>query len=57
VALETLAEEIYEVNPERSGVTSRDLLLYFYYGGMVYAALKNWNQAMNFFGMVSERWR
>ena len=54
-ALETLSEEIYDVNPEKTGVGYRDLLLYYYYGGLVYTGLKKFKQALQFFLMVKKR--
>ncbi|OON18706.1 PCI domain protein [Opisthorchis viverrini] len=32
-----------------SFVDQKDYLLYFYYGGMIYGALKNWERALHFF--------
>ena len=32
---------------------AKDFLCYFYYGGMIYTALKNYNRALYFFEMVS----
>ena len=51
-ALETLSEEVFELNAERSGVTYRDLLLYYYYGGLIYTGVKNYKAAFKFFSMV-----
>jgi len=44
--------EIFDVNPEATGITSKDLLLYYYYGGMVYTGLKQFKKALNFFRLV-----
>jgi COP9 signalosome complex subunit 3 len=51
-ALQTLEEEICEINQERSGCTARDVLMYYYYGGMLYTGLKNYKTALSFFKMV-----
>jgi len=48
-ALPVLEEEIFEVNPETSAITPKDLLLYYYYGGMVYTGLKDFKKALLFF--------
>jgi len=42
-------EEILEINPDTSGVTPKDMLLYYYYGGMVYTGLKDFKKALIFF--------
>jgi len=42
-------EEILEINPDISGVAPRDMLLYYYYGGMVYTGLKDFKKALVFF--------
>jgi len=54
-ALELLSEEIYEINPDRSGVNYQHLLLYYYYGGLIYSAVKNYKRALQFFTMVSHQ--
>eukprot|EP00761_Pharyngomonas_kirbyi_P009200 gb/GECH01009215.1/.p1 GENE.gb/GECH01009215.1/~~gb/GECH01009215.1/.p1 ORF type:complete len:430 (+),score=68.39 gb/GECH01009215.1/:1-1290(+) len=51
-ALWLLETRIFQVNPKRSGCTPRDLLLYYYYGGMIYTGLKKYNQARQFFETV-----
>lgn len=51
-ALPLLEEDVLEVNPEVTGVATRDYLLYFYYGGMVYTGVKNYGKAFNFFKTV-----
>ena len=39
--------------PLQSGhYDAKDFLSYFYYGGMIYTALKNYNRALYFFEMV-----
>jgi len=48
-ALPILEEPIYVVDPETTCVTPRDLLRYFYYGGMVYVGLKQFSKALEFF--------
>eukprot|EP01115_Flamella_aegyptia_P011108 TRINITY_DN50800_c0_g1_i2.p1 TRINITY_DN50800_c0_g1~~TRINITY_DN50800_c0_g1_i2.p1 ORF type:complete len:207 (+),score=72.26 TRINITY_DN50800_c0_g1_i2:40-660(+) len=52
-ALQTLDEEIFEVNSDSTGVSPRDFLLYYYYGGMVYTGLKEYKKAFSFFRTVS----
>jgi COP9 signalosome complex subunit 3 len=52
VAQPILEEEIFDVTPEITGVTPKDYLLYYYYGGMVLTGLKQYKQALTFFRMV-----
>eukprot|EP01062_Namystynia_karyoxenos_P082033 TRINITY_DN914_c2_g1_i1.p1 TRINITY_DN914_c2_g1~~TRINITY_DN914_c2_g1_i1.p1 ORF type:complete len:439 (+),score=164.13 TRINITY_DN914_c2_g1_i1:80-1396(+) len=49
LALRVLNDTIYEIKPQVTGVTPRDMMLYYYYGGMVYAALRKFPQAISFF--------
>ncbi|KAA0187425.1 COP9 signalosome complex subunit [Fasciolopsis buskii] len=46
--LPILDAEILEVHKTSSDSDLRDYLLYFYYGGMIYAALKNWDRGLHF---------
>jgi len=48
-AVPILEDEIFEVNPEVSAITPKDLLLYYYYGGMIYTGLKDFKKALAFF--------
>jgi COP9 signalosome complex subunit 3 len=50
-ALPVLEDEVYEVSPD-SNLVSREVLLYFYYGGMIYTGLKDYKKASNFFKLV-----
>ena len=44
---------MYSAETFQSGhYDAKDFLSYFYYGGMVYTALKNYNRALYFFEMV-----
>jgi len=49
IALPILEDEILEVNPDTTAVTPRDMLLYYYYGGMVYTGLKDYKKGFAFF--------
>ncbi|KAL7753425.1 hypothetical protein RI367_001200 [Sorochytrium milnesiophthora] len=51
-ALVILQSEITNIDPQRHHVNIQDLLLYMYYGGMVYAGLKDFASAADFFGMA-----
>jgi len=51
-ALPILQDEIFEVNPDNTGVTPKDYLLYYYYGGMIYVGLKEFSKGLGFFRMV-----
>jgi len=48
-ALHILEEEIFEISPEITGVTPKDLLLYYYYSGMVYTGVKEYKKALSSF--------
>jgi len=52
IALPILEEEIYDVNTDVTGTTPRDLLLYYYYGGMIYTGLKEYKKALGFFRLA-----
>jgi COP9 signalosome complex subunit 3 len=52
-ALPIIDEEIFEVSTEATGLQSKDLLCYFYYGGRVYLGLKQYKKALEFFKLVS----
>mmetsp|Transcript_20368 Transcript_20368/g.28215 ORF Transcript_20368/g.28215 Transcript_20368/m.28215 type:complete len:283 (+) Transcript_20368:275-1123(+) len=47
--LEVLNKDIYEADPEKTGIVPRDFLLYCYYGGMIYIGLKQWSKALELF--------
>jgi COP9 signalosome complex subunit 3 len=47
-----LDEELYEVNPDATGITPKDLLCYYYYGGRVYIGMKQYKKALEFFKLV-----
>ena len=49
VAKSLLDAPIFGVNPVTTGLVPKDFLLYFYYGGMAYAACKEWALSMDFF--------
>jgi len=48
-ALPVLEQQIFDIQPDRTGCTPKDMLLYYYYGGMIYLAKKEYEKAMNFF--------
>ncbi|VUZ43812.1 unnamed protein product [Hymenolepis diminuta] len=47
-----LNEDILDVDPNKKAYCIQDTLLYFYYGGMVYAAVKMWERSYNFFNLA-----
>jgi COP9 signalosome complex subunit 3 len=51
-ALPVLDSEIYDVNPEATSITPKEMLLYFYYGGLLYTGLKEHKKALGFFRCV-----
>ena len=48
LAKQILDVPIQAVNPKKTGLMSKDFLLYFYYGGLCYCALKEWELACDF---------
>jgi COP9 signalosome complex subunit 3 len=51
-ALPILDKFVYLVDPKISGIKSEDTRLYYYYGGICYIALKQWEKAIEFFETV-----
>ncbi|KAK7498299.1 hypothetical protein BaRGS_00010559 [Batillaria attramentaria] len=51
-ALRILDADITEISREGGHYDAKDFLLYFYYGGMIYTALKNYSRALYFFEMA-----
>jgi COP9 signalosome complex subunit 3 len=41
--------KIYDIDPNQTGLTPRDMLLYYYYGGMIYIGVKQYQKALQFF--------
>jgi len=50
-SLPILDENVFEIN-ENSGITPKDLLCYFYYGGRAYIGVKQFKPALEFFKLV-----
>jgi COP9 signalosome complex subunit 3 len=44
--------DVIDVDPELTAVETKDLRLYFYYGGMLYVGLKKFHRALEFFKNV-----
>ncbi|RUS15039.1 hypothetical protein BC937DRAFT_92975 [Endogone sp. FLAS-F59071] len=51
-ALAVLDNDIEEVDAQKLSVTIEDVLLYHYYGGMVYIGMKQFERALEFFSLV-----
>jgi len=51
-ALPVLVRFVFEIEPEKTGIESIDTRLYFYYGGICYIGLKQFNKALEFFEIV-----
>jgi COP9 signalosome complex subunit 3 len=51
-AIPVLDKFVYLIDPKISGVKSEDTRLYFYYGGICYIALKQWDKAIECFETV-----
>jgi COP9 signalosome complex subunit 3 len=52
-ALPVLSDEVLALaNPETYNLKAKDVLRFFYYGGMVYTGVKNFGKALEFFRMV-----
>lgn len=48
-AEQLLKDKILDIDPPSTAVTPKDMLLYHYYGGMVYVGLKKFKEALQFF--------
>lgn len=48
-ALSILEEQIYDIDPKKCILVSKDFLLYCYYGGMLYIGLKQFGKALECF--------
>ncbi|KAL0480236.1 TSC13 [Acrasis kona] len=44
-----IENKIFDIDPNATGLTPKDMLLYFYYGGMIYIGLKHYQKALGFF--------
>jgi hypothetical protein len=51
-ARRVLADAIYEVEPNLSGVTIFDYLDFYYFGGLCYTSLEQYDEAADFFSQV-----
>lgn len=52
-ALSVLADEVLALAPPDSyALKPREVLRFFYYGGMIYTGVKNFGKAVEFFKMV-----
>lgn len=51
-ALPVLEDELSDLDPNATGITPRDVMRYYYYGGMVYAGVKDMRKALEAFKMV-----
>jgi len=51
-AFKLLAEPVFQILPEQTGLTPKDMLLYYYYGGVAYVGLKDFKSALEFFKMA-----
>jgi len=51
-ALSVLDKFVYLIDPKLSGIKSEDTRLYYYYGGICYIALKQWEKALEFLETV-----
>ncbi|KAG2378048.1 hypothetical protein C9374_008670 [Naegleria lovaniensis] len=44
-----IENKIFDVDTDITGLTPRDMLLYYYYGGMIYIGMKEFSKAYTFF--------
>lgn len=51
-AVAVLEDELFDLDPSATGITPREVMRYYYYGGMIYAGLKEYRKALEFFKMV-----
>jgi len=52
IAIPVLDRFVYLIDPKVTGIKSEDTRLYYYYGGICYIALKQWDKAIEFFETV-----
>jgi len=50
--LKLLENRIFDIDQEKYGVEPRDMLLYYYYGGMIYIGVKDFQKAEYFFDVA-----
>eukprot|EP00943_MAST-04B_sp_MAST-4B-sp1_P009320 g9320.t1 len=48
-AINVLNKSVYSIEPKRTGLCTKEMLLYFYYGGMVYTYMKLYKKATELF--------
>ncbi|KAJ5080367.1 cop9 signalosome complex subunit 3 [Anaeramoeba ignava] len=48
-ALPILENDVYDIDTKKLSITVKDVLLYYYYGGIIYGVLKRWRDATDFF--------
>jgi len=51
-AYNILESNLFDLDPSKTGIESKDVRLYFYYGGIIYTALKQFKKAQEFFSTV-----
>jgi COP9 signalosome complex subunit 3 len=51
-ALPVLEDELFDLDPSATGISPREVMRYYYYGGMIYSGLKEYRKALEFFKMV-----
>ncbi|KAJ6228896.1 cop9 signalosome complex subunit 3 [Anaeramoeba flamelloides] len=51
-ALPILESDVFEIDTKHSGIKIKDVLLYFYYGGMIYTGLKKYDEAAYYFELA-----
>ncbi|VDK33063.1 unnamed protein product [Taenia asiatica] len=51
--LPLLNADLLDVDNDKKAYSVKDAILYFYYGGMIYAALKMWERSFKFFTMFN----
>ena len=49
ICVPMLDKYVYDIEPLKTGLTTEDLMLYFYYGGIVFGGLKRYGKAAEFF--------
>jgi COP9 signalosome complex subunit 3 len=55
MAIPVLEQEIFDIEyTEMEGLSVESVLQYFYYGGMVYTGMKQFEKALQMFSVVSE---
>lgn len=49
-----IENKIFDIDTDITGLTPRDMLLYYYYGGLIYIGMKEYAKAYNFYDLAMQ---